>query len=335
MSGIKGFIFGLIAAGAAALAALVWVGHDLRAPEPDLRPAPGIAQPAPQAADPSAAEVEAAPPTEPQSSAPRLDLVRVEPDGAALVAGATMPDAEIAVLIDEAVVARVRADGSGAFVAAFDLPPGGERLLRLDVSARLRNGLAVRGDPVFMTAPRGDEPAPEPPLVAAASPEGVEIAQAPPRQSGAPVTLDLLSYAEDGAVLLQGRAAPQGLVRVYADAMILGETRASPQGDWRVEAGRTLAPGDYVLRVDEIGPTGAVVSRIETPFERVAAEDATMTQGEIVVQPGDSLWRLAQRVYGQGVRYTLIYQANDARIRDPDLIYPGQVLEIPEAAAER
>ncbi|MCK5276640.1 MAG: LysM peptidoglycan-binding domain-containing protein, partial [Alphaproteobacteria bacterium] len=49
----------------------------------------------------------------------------------------------------------------------------------------------------------------------------------------------------------------------------------------------------------------------------------------VVVQPGNSLWRLARRTLGEGTRYTVIYQANRDRIRDPDLIYPGQVFEVP------
>ncbi|MDE0941760.1 MAG: LysM peptidoglycan-binding domain-containing protein, partial [Alphaproteobacteria bacterium] len=43
----------------------------------------------------------------------------------------------------------------------------------------------------------------------------------------------------------------------------------------------------------------------------------------------NSLWRIARRVYGSGVRYTVIYQANDSQIRDPDLIFPGQVFNLP------
>ncbi|SFV12911.1 Nucleoid-associated protein YgaU, contains BON and LysM domains [Methylobacterium sp. 174MFSha1.1] len=44
---------------------------------------------------------------------------------------------------------------------------------------------------------------------------------------------------------------------------------------------------------------------------------------------GDSLWRISRRTYGEGERYSVIYDANQAQIRDPDLIYPGQVLVLP------
>jgi len=48
-----------------------------------------------------------------------------------------------------------------------------------------------------------------------------------------------------------------------------------------------------------------------------------------VVQPGNSLWRLARESYGDGLRYTVIYEANKDQIANPDLIYPGQVFSIP------
>ena len=50
------------------------------------------------------------------------------------------------------------------------------------------------------------------------------------------------------------------------------------------------------------------------------------------MQPGNSLWRIARRSYGAGLRYTVIYEANRAQIGDPDLIYPGQVFVIPPEA---
>ncbi|MFV0473028.1 MAG: LysM peptidoglycan-binding domain-containing protein, partial [Pikeienuella sp.] len=96
------------------------------------------------------------------------------------------------------------------------------------------------------------------------------------------------------------------------------------------EAG--VAPGDYALRLDEIGAGGEVSSRLETPFRREAIAPGAAHAGSMVVQRGDSLWRIAENIYGEGLRYTLIFKANSAAIRDPDLIYPGQIFELPETA---
>jgi nucleoid-associated protein YgaU len=48
-----------------------------------------------------------------------------------------------------------------------------------------------------------------------------------------------------------------------------------------------------------------------------------------IVSRGDSLWRISQRIYGDGYRFTMIYGANQKQIRDPNLIYPGQVFVLP------
>jgi nucleoid-associated protein YgaU len=48
-----------------------------------------------------------------------------------------------------------------------------------------------------------------------------------------------------------------------------------------------------------------------------------------VVSRGDSLWRISRVTYGAGTRYAVVYKANRDQIRDPNRIYPGQILVIP------
>lgn len=47
------------------------------------------------------------------------------------------------------------------------------------------------------------------------------------------------------------------------------------------------------------------------------------------VKKGDCLWNIAKAYYGNGAQYTKIYKANKDKIKDPALIYPGQVFLIP------
>jgi hypothetical protein len=315
------------AAAAAAVAALALLA-------PPRAPAP-----APQAAPPPAREVATAPAPaaapSPAPALPRFELVRVEPDGAATVAGAVPQGGAVRVLIDGAVATEAPVS-DGAFVAFVQIPAG-EGVRRLDLEATGDDGAALRSaDPVFVTAPKAHAPdaAPPPaPGVARAGADGVELMQ-PPAAAAGEVTLDAVSYDERGALVLAGRADPAREVAIYADGELVGRTLTERTGRWRAQAMTALAPGAYTLRLDEIGPGGAVESRIETPFERAAPDALRLASGEIVVQPGDTLWRIAEQVYGGGVRYTVIYDANETRIRDPDLIYPGQVFIVPEAGAQ-
>jgi nucleoid-associated protein YgaU len=48
------------------------------------------------------------------------------------------------------------------------------------------------------------------------------------------------------------------------------------------------------------------------------------------VQQGDTLSGIAKEMYGEAGKYPLIFEANQPMLKDPDKIYPGQVLRIPQ-----
>lgn len=54
------------------------------------------------------------------------------------------------------------------------------------------------------------------------------------------------------------------------------------------------------------------------------------SETSVIIRRGDTLWQISRRVYGQGVRYTTIYLANEAQIEDPDRILPGQIFGVPD-----
>lgn len=74
-------------------------------------------------------------------------------------------------------------------------------------------------------------------------------------------------------------------------------------------------------------PSGKPVAAVQPVRE---AENAPSVQSYTVVK-GDCLWNIAKCFYGNGSKYTVIYNANTDKIKNPNLIYPGQVLTIPAA----
>ena len=74
----------------------------------------------------------------------------------------------------------------------------------------------------------------------------------------------------------------------------------------------------------------------ESEAEVRSALLAQMRNGvmQVTVQPGFTLWAIARENYGDGVQYVQVFEANRDRIRDPDLIYPGQIFEVPGQATE-
>lgn len=54
------------------------------------------------------------------------------------------------------------------------------------------------------------------------------------------------------------------------------------------------------------------------------------TDSSVIIRRGDTLWHISRRIYGEGVRYTTIYLANQQQIKNPDMIWPGQIFTLPE-----
>lgn len=167
---------------------------------------------------------------------------------------------------------------------------------------------------------------------------GVTVIQPPTPGDTAPevmstVALDAITYNDEGEVELTGRAQGDGFVRVYLDNTPITTSRIAEDGNWRSELPE-VDTGVYTLRIDEVDEDGNVLSRVETPFKRedqelLGTRDTNRKIQAITVQPGNTLWAISRDKYGEGVLYVRIFQANRDRIRDPDLIYPGQVFTVP------
>ena len=142
------------------------------------------------------------------------------------------------------------------------------------------------------------------------------------------LTLDRIKYSENGTAILFGRARNEMNVLVYLDNNFQTKTTPGLDGGWTVDLG-IVEPGIYKLRIDETTNNGDVIFRIETPFKQEAKDllDKMFTKA-ITVQPGNSLWRIARKIYGRGIMYIDIYKKNDHLIKDPNLIYPGQVFSL-------
>jgi nucleoid-associated protein YgaU len=287
-------------------------------------------------------------------TAPSFDIVRVRPDGQAVIAGRAAPGAEVELRSGDRTIDRVRADQRGEWVA---LPPEplGAGVQELSLATRVENQPAVASEEVVVVSvpePRLAPPAPraiaEPaaPQLAAADPTDEAFAVALPRKGAgkgrilqAPgrigtdgaLALVMLDYDEAGRIRLSGEADAGAALRIYVDNRPAGTAVVGPGGEWETVLEPTLRPGDYMLRLDQLDPSGKPDARLETPFTRVSHPpvEGDVLVDYVIVQPGNSLWRIARRVLGEGMRYVYLYEANDGQIRDPDLIYPGQVFEIP------
>jgi len=92
------------------------------------------------------------------------------------------------------------------------------------------------------------------------------------------------------------------------------------------------------LIAETVGP--ALAQQFGGAPQTMASSDGTRTfqqapltqsnSNSVIIRRGDTLWQIARRAYGQGVRYTTIYLANEEQIANPDVIQPGQIFGVPE-----
>ncbi|MDO8605371.1 MAG: LysM peptidoglycan-binding domain-containing protein [Phaeospirillum sp.] len=256
---------------------------------------------------------------------PSFDVVRIGVDGDTVIAGRALPGAVVTILDGGTELGRVTADARGewVFVPAEVLPPG-SRELRL--KAVNPDGVEVlSSEPVILVVPERGKGAAL--AVKALRGGGSKVLQSPGGDGDGLLSLEAVDHDEQGRLFVGGRAPAAGKVFLYLDNKLFGRADADAEGSWRIGGVKPKGDDKHMLRADLVGDKGKVLARVEVIW--TPGEDLGRGSTGVVVAPGNSLWRIAQRLYGRGVAYTVIYEANRERIKNPDLIYPGQVFSVP------
>ena len=307
--------------------------------EPGSSPAPAVEQPVTAFETETGGTVSTRPEAAPGVELPSFDVVRSEPHGAIVIAGRAPSGALVEVVADGDVVAGVQASDRGEWVAIVDAPiSAGESVLAL-------RAIVAGGTPIEGAAPvailRGELPGSA--IAVELAPDGGARLVTPPAPGVVGITIESLSYSEEGDVEIAGGTLAEAPVVIAIngvgggappDAAEAITALAGHDGRWSaVVPGGLLEPGRvYQIRAVATLHDGSVVEA-STPFKRNRVRFA-FQEGSVVVQPGNNLWIIARHVYGRGIKYHWIYQANDDQIDDPDLIYPGQVFIVPEDGPE-
>ena len=274
---------------------------------------------------------------------PSFDVVRVNPDGDTVIAGRAAPEAKVEIFDGEKQIGEVLADkrGEWVFLPSSPLPPGNRRLSLMmtdendkkidsenalvllvpekgkDIAGRPTQALT---QPLALKVPIGDK-------------GSIEVLQkATPATKGEfaiEFAVDAIDYNERGKLNIVGKAPKEALVQLYLNEKFMGRTTADDIGIWGLSPADTVKPGIYTLRADHIQKGGKVLARREVVFARSVPLTGVKPGSLVVVESGNSLWRIARRTYGSGFRYTVIYEANKEQIKNADLIFPGQVFALP------
>ena len=335
----------LVAVGAVVVAAalgVVWHGKQSEQAGLNLGATPAASTAtAEKAASPPSPPSSAAPPPGPTPLAvpmPTFDVARIGPDGRAVIAGRAQPGAKVVLLDGGKEIAQTRADQNGEWVVMAQEPPLSAGQHELRVLQHIEGRAPVTSDQVVVAVvpkPPADAAQPkELTLVMITPPSGPASLVQAPSVAGLPKSGDLqistLDYDEHGRVTISGQASAGTVVRAYVDNKMVAEGQTDIDGRWRLAPTDSVAAGQHRLRLDRLAKDGRPIARLELPFERLVVQPGASDTRRLVVVQGDSLWNIARAHYGHGMHHTLIFGANKDQIRNPDLIYPGQVFSLPK-----
>ncbi|GGI28200.1 LysM peptidoglycan-binding domain-containing protein [Bradyrhizobium guangdongense] len=236
-------------------------------------------------------------PVKPQPSVadtgPRFDVARVDDHGeAAVIAGQAAPGAKVELLRDGQPLDSVVADASGQFV---------------------------------MT---------------------------PPKLPAGSYELALRAHAPDGTVTQSGRTMPVTIAEVAPPARVTPVAKQDAKPDAKPDDKSDVVAALPSPRLAAVPERSAVRPRLmgapkPKSMARVPAAGPTVASaspadalttgtveagGSRVISRGDSLWALSRLAYGDGARYAVIFNANREKIHNPNLIYPGQTVVVPQKA---
>lgn len=235
---------------------------------------------------------------------PRFDVARIDDHGeAAVIAGRATPGARVELLRDGKPLDAVVADASGQFVMTPPQLPAGS--YELTLRARAADGTVTESG---RTMP-------------------VTIAEAaPPPARTAPVA------KQDGRQETKQAEKPDDKPDVVA-ALPSASPRLASLPDRQAARPKLIgAPKPKTLEPRTLAHAPAATAIASASPADVLTTAPTEAGGSRVITRGDSLWALSRLAYGDGARYGAIFKANRDKIRNPNLIYPGQTFVMPQKA---
>ncbi len=278
-----------------------------------------------------------------------------------LVLRQTLADGSAATSIETATVS-VPEKPNGPVLALVEEPGKPSRIITTPDSAEV----TVQAQVTNPSKP-ADPAKPADSQVAAQSPDTKTPAAEPAPAAVAGETVKIEAVETEGnKIFVAGLAKGVGSVRVYANEEVLGETKLSAGDRFLLEIQKDLPVGDYIFKAEGLAADGVtVLGSSAVPFTRgndsnevttaapasepaketaaATQEDTTVSQPPaatadkkmaVIIRRGDTLWQISRRIYGRGVRFSTIYLANRDAINNPNRIFPGQVVAIPDATPE-
>ena len=253
-------------------------------------------------------------------SVPTFDLVRIEQSGNIVIAGRNVRESNISIIINKKIVAteHTNTDGEFVYAPADSFAPGNYVISLIDADKNIKSK-----DSVFVYISEQGYKNSVSLLMTA---NGSKVMQAPQIEDG-DLIVSKIDYLDTGRLVVTGKALPRLRVSLTLNDKYLGFARVSDYKNFGLGADvGDLKPGEqYKINIRLHDGEGTTIANVEHEFVMPNMTDDTNTF--YTVRQGDCLWIIARNFLRKGVLFTMIAERNS--IKNPDLIFPEQLLQIP------
>ena len=255
-----------------------------------------------------------------------FDVIRITPQGDAVMAGKTEPNIEIFIFDSDTKLSSVLSDPNGEWVWVSKIPleKGIKKLRLFHIDEK---GIKHESDENVVIFLEGDLK--NSPIVAkflSSDGEDIEIYNKGDFING--MSIDYVNYLPNLDILISGQMIPNKRIEFFVDNEIIGNVTSDDFGSWNFTYNLKSYNEDFEVLAVSIIENKEVTLTI--PLSYTEFSSIELDKRKFVVQPGNSLWRIARKTLGGGIFYTEIFKSNYAKISDPNLIFPGQVFIIPK-----
>lgn len=259
--------------------------------------------------------------------APSFDIVTME-KGDAVIAGRAGADAIVHILDNGKEIGQEKADENGqwVFIPKRSLPVG-NRKLTLFVLDNNGEKIKSKQSAILNVSKKPNNEV----AVIMGGNKASTILKAPKGQKIGSLLIEKIDYDEEGNFRVAGKARKNLNINLYMNGKLVSKTTTNNRGSWNINTSFELSNKRQVIRADMLNSKGKVIRRVEYKFTPVLIDGENSM---VVIKKGDCLWNLALKEYGKGTNYVVIFEANKSQIKDPDLIYVGQVFTMVKKDSE-
>ena len=252
---------------------------------------------------------------------PEFDIVRIEKDGGIVIAGRWLANNTISVMVNGRIIATQETNPYGEFVYApqHKWNAGNYTIVLVGGEPEVKSS-----EKVFVYI---SENGPENSVSLLMTKDGSTLLQMPTVLNDNDLTVSKIDYLSSGRIVVTGDGMPRLRVSLSLNDEYIGFARVSDHKHFGLGAdvGELKTGQEYSLTIRMHDGDGRTVSSVTQKFtmpEMTGDDDTYYT-----VRRGDCLWIIARNFMRRGILFSIIADRNN--IKNPDLIFPQQRLQIP------